>query len=50
MFYNKSWSFIYGQSQISIKSGSGKKHNDIKSKPLKKEDIIEVLFDRKLGQ
>ena len=46
-FYNKCWSFICGNSQLSIKSGSNTKYKEFKS--LSKGDIIEVIVDRKLG-
>ena len=48
-FYMKSWTFICGQSMISIKSGGGTKYNNNKPKTLNKGDIIEVIVDRKLG-
>ena len=47
-FYNKCWSFICGQSQLSIKSGSEKKYNNHSGK-LKKGDIIETTVDRQAG-
>ena len=48
-FYMKSWTFICGESKISIKSGKGTRYNNKKQKTLKKGDIIEVIVDRKLG-
>ena len=47
-FYEKCWSFICGQSKLSIKSGSTKDYNKHSGK-LKKGDIIEVIVDRKTG-
>ena len=48
-YYNKCQSFICGESQISIKSGSGKRYNNKEYKSLEKGDIIEVIVDRQLG-
>ena len=48
-YYVKCWSFICGESQISIKSGSGKRYNNKEYKSLEKGDIIEVIVDRQLG-
>jgi len=46
-FYNKCWSFICGNSQLSLKSGNHTKYKQYRS--LSKGDIIEVIVDRKLG-
>ena len=48
-FHYKCWSFICGKSELSIKSGQGIKYNNKEKKKLKREDIIEVIVDRKLG-
>ena len=48
-FHYKCWSFICGQSKLSIKSGSATNYNNKKYKVLNKGDIIEVIADRKLG-
>ena len=48
-FYNKCWSFICGESMLSIKSGSESSYNNNKRKKIKKGDIIEVIVDRKAG-
>ena len=48
-FHKKCWSFICGESQISIKSENGTKYNNKQYKSLSKGDIIEVIVDRKLG-
>ena len=48
-YYVKCWSFICGESQISIKSGSGKRYNSKEYKFLEKADVIEVIVYRNLG-
>ena len=47
-FYDNAWTFICGQSKISIKSGSPTEYNNNKGK-LKKGDIVEVIIDRSIG-
>ena len=47
-FYYYCWSFICGESKLSIKSGSGTKYNN-HSGSLKEGDIIETTVNRKLG-
>jgi hypothetical protein len=46
-FYNYCWSFICGNSQLSLKNGNNSKYLDYKK--LNKGDIIEVIADRKKG-
>ena len=46
-FYEECWSFICGESMLSIKSGSESNYNNNKREELKKGDIIEVIIDRK---
>ena len=48
-FYEKCWSFLCGNSNLVIKSGSDIKYNNRESKSLNNGDIIEVIVDRKLG-
>ena len=47
-FYENCWSFICGQSKLSIKSGQESEYNN-HSGILKKGDIIETIVNRKLG-
>ena len=48
-FHKKCWSLFCGKSEINIKSEIGTIYNNKKQKKLNKEDIIEVIVDRKLG-
>ena len=48
-FYDECWSFICGESMLSLKSGVGTNYNNNKNEKLKKGDIIEVIVDRKAG-
>ena len=49
-FYNKCWSFICGESMLSLKSGDESDYNNNEEgEELKKGDIIEVIVDRKAG-
>ena len=47
-FYENCWSFICGQSKLSIKSGQESEYNNHSGR-LKKGDIIETTVNRKLG-
>ena len=47
-FYKYCWSFICGNSALSVKSGSETNYNNHREK-LKQGDIIEVIVDRKKG-
>jgi len=47
-FYNYCWTFICGNSQLSLKSGNHSKYTG-EYKKLNKGDIIEVIVDRKEG-
>ena len=47
-FYNNCWTFICGESKISIRSGGGTDYNNNRGK-LKKGDIVEVIIDRIKG-
>ena len=48
-FYSYCWSFICGNSQLSLKKGSESKYNNGNYERLKAGDIIEVTVDRKEG-
>ena len=47
-FYKKCWSFISSNSQLILLSGSSIGYNNHSGR-LKKEDIVEVIVDRNLG-
>ena len=47
-FYNNCWTFICGESKISVRSGGGTDYNNNRGK-LKKGDIVEVIIDRIKG-
>ena len=48
-FLYNCWSFICGNSKLSIKSDQESNYNKKKKGKLKKGDIIEVIVDRKAG-
>ena len=45
-FYNRCWTFICGNSQLSIRSGNSTKYNNNNNGTLNAGDIIEVIADR----
>ena len=47
-FYNSCWTFICGNSQLSLKSGTSTQYMNQNQK-LNKGDIVEVIVDREKG-
>ena len=48
-FYDSCWTFICGESMLSLKSGGESKYNNIERRKLQKGDIVEVIVDRMKG-